>query len=98
MTTDRVILQDEDGHQMSLPWSDTWPPPENLYIVNAQEGAVLINPERQSAATMYQVIVQHGGVRFLRQSASEIPEPAEEGEHWFRGALYVPQHHPPGVE
>lgn len=89
MRTDRLILEAVDGTRMSVPWlKDEWPPPLRIYVANAQEGVVVIDPTKQSNATMITLITEHGAARYDQVSASSVEEPAGKNENWFRGALY----------
>lgn len=89
MTTDRVIFKN-GAQTISTQWEADWPPPPYLYLVEAREGLVLVNPDLQSEETLATLQVEHKAMLYVRQSASEVSKPAEPDANWFRGALYEP--------
>lgn len=88
MSTDRLVFEDEAGRR-SAGWPGLWPPPERLYLVGQDARQAVLDPLDCTEAAL--AVLQAQGRLFVRRSASEIPEPAPEDEHWFRGALYTPE-------
>jgi hypothetical protein len=92
-STDRVVFEGPGG-RFSAPWAKAWPPPELLYLVQSEDTITLVDPMKQSTAVIFRLITQHGALLYERKSASSVDAPAEQGEHWFRGALYQPKEAP----
>jgi len=90
MSTDRIIFEYPDGRKAGAPWPGSWPPPEKILVRRlADQGRMLIL-DLPTFPDLPMESMQHamGAELWVRQSASEILEPAGEDEHWFRGALY----------
>jgi hypothetical protein len=76
-------------------WDGPWPPPERLSMMRGQQsGYVAIVEERLAPSDVVAQARRLGTItetRYRLRNCSAIEVAAKPGEHWFRGAEYVPE-------
>lgn len=94
MATDMLLFRkvpESATGQKSFRWfRETWPPPARLWYITGKftgmDGVFEPDEFPQDIPAIERNFLVG---RYRLHRASEIPEPAPEGEHWFRGAEYV---------
>lgn len=94
--TDMLLFRtvsDSAAGQKTFSWfRDVWPPPERLWFITGKFTGMdgVFEPDEfpdDIPAIERNFVVE----RYRLHRASEIPEPAPKGAHWFRGAEYLPE-------
>lgn len=85
-------VEDSSVGQQTFGWNGPWPPPPEMLIVVGRETGMtaIVEPDESNKAALRQL--EDNGCRVIRyvlNSASQIPEPAPADAHWFRGAEYL---------
>lgn len=93
--TDKLIFLNQSGQKVYIAgWIGPWPPPSKLSVMKGkQSGIVAVVEEGRAPAQTVEQARRLGSIeetRYRLRNASTLPEPAGPGEHWFRGAEYVP--------
>lgn len=92
--TDMIVFRRGAGVGDGQSWHhwtmDQWPPPARLCLVPTTEGIMICDPDGQDDGGKATLRASTAVLWFTRSSASEIEEPAPDGEDWFRGAEYIP--------